>query len=79
MDGIFYKQGVSSFFLLNMEATLYLFFTSFLTYVVFRIIVRLYVRSLLITSTFDADKELNLIEKALIKKKEGFEWDKLPR
>jgi len=62
-----------------MEATLYLFFTSFLTYVVFRIIVKLYVRSLLITSTFDADKDLNLIEKALIKKKEGFEWDGFPR
>ena len=62
-----------------MEATLYLFFTSFLTYVVFKIIVKLYVRNLSITSNFDADKDLNLIEKALIKKKEGFEWDGFPR
>ena len=74
LEGIFYKQNIHSFYLLNMEATLYLFFTSIISYIVFRIISMFYVRTLNITEDNPA-KDLNIIEKALIKKKEGFEWD----
>lgn len=78
LQGVFYKQGIHSFYLLNMEATLYLLLISIITYLVVRIISKFYVR-LPNTNKIDADKDLSIIQKTLIKKKEGFEWDGFAR
>ena len=39
LSGVYQKQGVHSFFLINMEATLYLFCTSVIVYMILTLIV----------------------------------------
>lgn len=52
-----------------MEATLYLFFTSIVTYAVLKFIIKIK----------GYEKDLNYIQNALVKKKEAFEWDGFTR
>jgi len=42
LGGIFRKQGIHSFFLINIEATMYLFLTSVFVYVILTLIVKFY-------------------------------------
>lgn len=61
------------FFLLNTEATWYLFITSIITHLIVSLI-----NSRIVTGK-PKESELNLIQKQIVKKKEQFEWNGLIR
>ena len=76
LGGVFQKQGVHSFFLINMEATLYLFSTSVIVYMILTLIVKIYT---LTKGKKLQEKDLGIVMKQVIQKQEDFEWNGFPR
>ena len=75
LGGIFEKQGIHGFLLLNLEATIVLFLTSIATHAVLSV-VKTYVFSVTPNSN---QKQLNFVVRQIVKKQEEFLWDALPR
>ena len=69
LGGIFQKQGIHSFFLINMEATLYLFFTSVILYTILSLIVKFYTLS---KGKKLKEKDLGVVMRQVVQKQEDF-------
>ena len=75
IGGHFQEQGISGFLLLNLEATIMIFVASIVTHLIIQVL-----SSCVFTvKPNSSEKDLSLITKAILKKKEGFLWDTLPR
>ena len=73
MEGVYSSNGVHGFFLLNIEATLYLLTTSIIIHGVISLIKTCKVKA-------DAKEEdLSFVDKQIVKKHEAFLWESLPR
>lgn len=73
MEGVYSSNGVHGFFLLNIEATLYLLLTSIIIHGVI---------SLLKVCTVKAktkEENLSWFGKQIVKKHEAYLWESLPR
>lgn len=73
LDGVYTRHNIHGFFLLNIEATLYLFVTGIITHLVITLI------KTPIVKPDTKEEDLNIITKAIVNKQEAFMWDGFPR
>ena len=72
-DGRFQKQGTNTFFLLNIEATLYLLLCALVTHVLITLLRQT------VSTEGKAEKDLNVVNRQILKKYEAFGWEAFPR
>ena len=77
LDGIFKRQGLHSFFLVNVESFLYLFLTSQVTFWILWVL-----RGKVLKGKDPQtlkEKDLSLLNKQVVKKSEALEWNGMLR